>query len=166
MQVCLPTGFASLASCQCAPSETHLVRYAEYQPFKYEQLADTTTYLEQDDWGFATDATSGFHHFSLRPDMWEYAGFQGPDGQFYVFTVPAFGLAPVPRLYTAAMEEVYLRVRDAGVRLTFMIDDMCGWASSEGQATALCRALVELLAALGFYLRPDKCQLRPRQQVN
>ena len=98
--------------------------------------------------------------------MWEYAGFQGSDGQFYVFTVPAFGLAPVPRLYTAAMEEVYLRVRDAGVRLTFMIDDMCGWASSEGQAAALCRALVELLAALGFYLRPDKCQLRPRQQVN
>lgn len=77
---------------------------AEYQAFKYEQLTDLSSYLEQGDWGFATDATSGFHHFSLHPDMWQYAGFQGPDGQYYVFTVPAFGLAPVPRLYTAAME--------------------------------------------------------------
>lgn len=59
---------------------------AEYQPFKYEQLADITTYLEQGDWGIATDATSGFHHFSLHPDVWEYAAFQSPEGQYYVFT--------------------------------------------------------------------------------
>lgn len=79
--------------------------------------------------------------------------------------MPAFGLGPVPRLYTAAMEEVYLRVRELGVRLTYMIDDMTCWAATEGQAMHLCRALVELLAALGFYLRPDKCQLRPSRQV-
>jgi hypothetical protein len=64
------------------------------------------------------------------------------------------------------MEEVYLRVRDAGVRLTYMIDDQCSWATTEGQAKAMCQATVELLATLGFYLRPDKCQLRPRQEVS
>ena len=64
----------------------------EYRPFKYEQLTDLTRYLEKGDWGTATDATSGFHHLSLHPDMWEYAAFQAPDGQYYVFTVPAFGL--------------------------------------------------------------------------
>lgn len=135
----------------------------EYQPFKYEQLRDVTAYLEQGDWGIATDATSGFHHFSLHPSAWEYAAFQSPQGQYYVFTVPAFGLAPVPRLYTAAMEKVYLRVREAGVRPTFMIDDVAAWAQTESQATVLCCTLVQLLATLGFYLRPEKCQLRPTQ---
>lgn len=87
-------------------------------------------------------------------------------GQCPTPAVPAFGLGPVPRLYSAAMEEVYLRVRGAGARLTYMIDDQCSWASTEGQAKALCQALVELLAALGFYLRPDKCQLRPSRKVS
>jgi hypothetical protein len=137
---------------------------AGYQPFKYEQLVDLTNYVDKGMWATSTDCTSGFHHLSLHPDMWEYAGFEY-EGQYYVFTVPAFGLAPVPRIYTALMEEVYLRVREAGVPMTFMIDDQANWAKSEGQAKAQCSALVQLLATLGFYLRPDKCQLRPRQQV-
>ena len=121
------------------------------------------------------------------------------DGQYYVFTVPAFGLvrgcsrhcasgstgasasvagrgareaplphlnptqAPAPRWYTEAMVEVYRLVRKAGARLTFMIDDQANWASSEALAKEQCEAMVRLLAALGFYLRPDKCQLRPVQ---
>ena len=138
--------------------------HAEYRPFKYEQLVDLTNYVEKGMWATSTDCTSGFHHLSLHPDMWEYAGFMY-DGQYYVFTVPAFGLAPVPRIYTSLMEEVYLRVREAGVPMTFMIDDQANWAHSEGQAKAQCSALVRLLATLGFYLRPDKCQLRPMQLV-
>ncbi len=55
---------------------------------------DLTSYLEQGDWGTATDATSGFHHFSLHPDMWEYAAFQSPDGQYYVFTGESRTQAP------------------------------------------------------------------------
>ncbi len=74
-----------------------------YRPFKYEQLLDLTSYLEQGDWGTTTDATSGFHHLSLHPDMWEYAGFQAPDGQYYVFTVPAFGLVSAGRDQTPAI---------------------------------------------------------------
>ena len=32
------------------------------------------------------------------------------------------------------MQEVYRLVRQAGTRMTFMIDDQANWASTEGQA--------------------------------
>jgi len=59
------------------------------------------------------------------------------------------------------MQEVYRLMRQQGVNMTFMIDDQANWAPTLGQAKAQCEALVRILAALGFYLRPDKCQLRP-----
>jgi hypothetical protein len=128
------------------------------------QLTDLTAYLEQGDFGTSSDATSGFYHWSLHPDHWEYAAVC-VDGEYYVFTVPAFGLAPAPRWYTEGMQEVFRAVRNQGVRMSFMIDDQCNWAGTEGQSKAQCEAMVQLLAALGFYLRPDKCQLRPVQRL-
>lgn len=58
------------------------------------QLTDLTAYLEQGDFGTSSDATSGFYHWSLHPDHWEYAAVC-VDGEYYVFTVPAFGLVSV-----------------------------------------------------------------------
>ncbi len=55
------------------------------------QLTDLTTYVDQGDLATSTDATSGFYHWSLHPDHWQYAGIC-VDGEYYVFTVPAFGL--------------------------------------------------------------------------
>lgn len=63
------------------------------------------------------------------------------------------------------MQEVYKLVRNQGAMMTFMIDDQANWARTEGQARVQCEVMVHLLAALGFYLRPDKCQLRPVQRL-
>lgn len=134
--------------------------FLKYLAFKYEGLVDLTNYLEPGMYGTSTDATSGFYHWSLHPDHWQYVGIC-VEGKCYVFTVPAFGLAPAPRWYTEGMQEVYRLVRQQGVNMTFMIDDQANWAPALGQAKAQCEALVRILAALGFYLRPDKCQLRP-----
>ena len=65
--------------------------FCRYQSFPYEQLPDLTAYLEQGFHGSSTDATSGFYHWSLHPDCWEYAAIF-VDGEYYGFTVPAFGL--------------------------------------------------------------------------
>ena len=71
----------------------------------------------------------------------------------------------MPRWYTEGMQEVYKLVRNQGAMMTFMIDDQANWARTEGQARVQCEVMVHLLAALGFYLRPDKCQLRPVQRL-
>ncbi len=54
------------------------------------------------------------------------------------------------------MQEVFRIVRRQGVRMTFMIDDQCNWASTEGQAKAQVRLLpyhdpLAKLAAAGCY---------------
>lgn len=78
-----------LASQKAHP---HARMAAAYEPLKYEQLTDLTSYLERGDWGCATDATAGFHHFSLHPSMWEYVAFQAPDGSYFVYTGAAAAL--------------------------------------------------------------------------
>lgn len=39
----------------------------------------------------------GYHHFALTTDSWQYFGFEW-DGEFYVFTVLAFGWCSAPMI--------------------------------------------------------------------
>ena len=38
----------------------------KYSKIKYQQLADVTTYLQQDHFVFSTDAKSGYHHVPMQ----------------------------------------------------------------------------------------------------
>ncbi len=54
---------------------------------------------------------------------------------------------------------------ELGVRTSFLIDDQMGAAPSKAAAQFQCKAVVGLLAALGFTLSLSKCQLEPRRVV-
>ena len=138
--------------------------WLEYLPFKYEQLQDLASWLEQGSYGTAGDLTSGYYHMSLHPEHWEYAGFCW-EGNTYVFTVPAFGLAPVPRWFTQLMQELFRVIRALGVRVLSMIDDYCTYASTYNQAALQCDTLVDLLGLLHLDLNPKKGQFTPAHVV-
>lgn len=82
-----------------------------------------------------------------------------------MFTVPAFGLAPVPYWYTTLKQELYLPLRRRGIRLSSLIDDTAVFANGGSQGAALSLCLVELMTSLGFHLHPTKCVLQPTQQL-
>lgn len=80
-----------------------------------------------------------------------------------MMSLPLAGLGPVPRWYTILMNEVYLPMRQRGVCLAFLIDDQVNLAPTLARAAAQGEAVARLLIAVGFWLNPKKCQLRPSQ---
>ncbi len=54
---------------------------------------------------------------------------------------------------------------ELGARMSFLIDDQMGAAPSKAEAQFQCKAVVGLLAALGFTLSLSKCQMEPRRVV-
>ncbi len=138
--------------------------FMKYRPVKYEQLQDVAGYLQQGDWMITTDDKSGYWQLAIHPEVWRFVAFEW-QGERWFWPSLAFGLAPACQQYTQLKMELLRPLRDAGLRLSFLIDDLFLAAESRGKAQWLARALVELLVSLGFTLSLNKCQLEPKQRV-
>lgn len=138
--------------------------FMKYRPVKYEQLQDVAGYLQQGDWMITTDDKSGYWQLAIHPGVWRFVAFEW-QGELWFWPSLAFGLAPACQQYTQLKMELLRPLRDAGLRLSFLIDDLFLAAESRGKAQWLARALVELLVSLGFTLSLSKCQLEPKQRV-
>ena len=59
------------------------------------------------------DHKAGYHHVALSTESWQYFGFKWK-GEFYVFTVLAYGWCSAPVIYASLSEAVtrYLGSRD------------------------------------------------------
>ena len=64
------------------------------------------------------DHKAGYHHVALSTESWQYFGFEWK-GEFYIFTVLAFGWCSAPVIYASLSEVVrrYLRSRDIPIDL-------------------------------------------------
>ena len=131
---------------------------------KYERLSDVRDYLTPEDWLYTTDDKSGYWQLPLHLSEWTYFAMQWQGRTYYWPHLP-FGVAPACHLYTTLKLEVFRPLRELGVRMSFLIDDQMGAAPSKAAAQFQCKAVVGLLAALGFTLSLSTCQLEPRLVV-
>ena len=106
--------------------------------------------------------TSGYWQLPMHPSMWKYLAFK-VDGQVYCFTHLPFGVAPACFIYTTLKQEIFRPLREAGLRMTFLIDDQITLERGAARTQAMCEAMCKLLASLGFTLSLPKCQLEPSQ---
>lgn len=137
--------------------------FMEIPALKYERVTDVAHYLQPTDFMFTTDDKSGYWNLLLHPSMYEYAAFEW-HGKIYFWPALAFGFAPACWVYTTLKQELLRPLRERGINLSFLIDDLCPAAKSRETARRLCLAIVQLLTALGFTLSLDKMQL-PSQRV-
>ena len=136
--------------------------FMRHRPLKYEQLQDLADYLRPEDFMYVTDDKSGYWQLSMHPSMYTYLAMEW-EGQQYFWPHLAFGLAPACHIYTTLKQELFRAGREVGVRMSFLIDDQLGAAPSKEAAKFQCKAVVTLMAALGFTLSLTKCQLIPKQ---
>ena len=134
--------------------------FLQYSPLKYERLGDLPNLAEDGDFAFTTDDKSGYWQCPLHPAMWKYLAFQ-VEGKVYCWTHLPFGVAPACRIYTAIKQEIYRPLREAGLRMVFLIDDQMSLQKGKERTRAQCGAMCRLLAALGWTLSVSKCQLEP-----
>jgi hypothetical protein len=135
-----------------------------YESFSYERLADVAEWMEPGFYLWTTDFTNGYHHIAVHPDHWRYLGCRLPDGTVCCFTVLPFGLSSSCRVFTQMQTEIYRPMREAGIRLSFLIDDEMGGAESLEEALFQLWILLRILVALGLLLSRLKCQFWPQLQ--
>ncbi|BDA41867.1 hypothetical protein COCOBI_02-6620 [Coccomyxa sp. Obi] len=138
--------------------------WEKYVSFSYERLTDVAEWMQPGFHLWTTDFTSGYHHIAVHPDYWKYLGCRLPDGTVCCFTVLPFGLSSGCRVFTTMMRKVYRPMREAGIRLSFLIDDELGGAEGLEEALFQLWILLRVLVALGWFLGKHKCQLWPQLQ--
>ncbi|GIL93327.1 hypothetical protein Vretimale_19753 [Volvox reticuliferus] len=138
--------------------------FMKIPPVKYETIADVCGFVQEGDWLFTTDDTSGYWNLLLHPSMYPIAAFE-LSGEIFYFRAMAFGFAPACWVYTLLKQELLRPLRTLSWDLAYLIDDLLSAARSEPEAQFGARLLVRLLTALGFTLGAAKCQLRPAHQA-
>lgn len=120
------------------------------------------------------DHKAGYHHVALHPDSWQFFGFEW-EGEFFVFTVLAFGWCSAPVIYASLSEAVarYLRSRDVPV-LTW-IDDfyLTNFRSTRSlepdeqfrAAQAASFLALETFYRAGYFISIPKCELTPSTRL-
>lgn len=142
--------------------------FTKYQPVRYERVEDVAGLAEPGDWAFSTDDKSGYWQVPLHPAMWKYMAFRaelnpGEGERVYCFTHLPFGLAPACYVYTTIKQEIYRPLREAGIRLVFLIDDQLSLQQGACRTRCQSGAMGRLLGSLGWYLSFTKCQWEPTQ---
>eukprot|EP00904_Undaria_pinnatifida_P011838 jgi/Undpi1/7785/HiC_scaffold_23.g10258.m1 len=120
------------------------------------------------------DHKAGYHHVALSTESWQYLGFEWK-GEFYVFTVLAFGWCSAPVIYASLSEAVarYLRSRDIPT-LTW-IDDfyVVNFGSTRLlEAAKQCEAALvatyvalEVFFSAGYFISLPKCEIDPTTRL-
>ena len=75
----------------------------------------------------------------------------------------AFGLAPVPRVFTKLMKVVVAILRKRGIWLVIYLDDLLFLNSSKDGVLADLKVAIELIESLGFLIKWSKSVTVPSQ---
>lgn len=133
--------------------------------FRYETIHTATEVVQPNDLMFSVDLESAYHHVDMHPSIHEYLGFQW-NGQYYVWRVLPFGLAPACWVFTKLMRELVGHWRRKGVRLIHYLDDLLFAVQPDtGGGTRRFRttqqSVLADIRAAGLSVSEDKLELDP-----
>ncbi len=134
----------------------HLNRFLCKQRFKYEDL--------RDDYLFAFDLKSGYHHVDIAQVHFKYLGIAW-GGKFYVFTVLPFGLASACYLVTKLVRPLVRYWRSKGLRIIVYLDDGISAVAGEQAAMEGSQLVRSTLAKAGFVAHPTKSKWQPTRRL-
>ena len=140
----------------------HLVE--EY--VRYDDWRVFGEYLDKDAWCFKFDLKSGYHHFDIHADFYQYLGFSWVlDGieRFFVFTVLVFGLSSAARVFTKMLRPLSTYFRNMGIKIAFYLDDGAGTAKTEMLAKQDSRFVLHTLEKAGLMVNFEKSVWDPVQ---
>jgi hypothetical protein len=148
----------------------HANLHLKYTPVKYQTIKDACRMLDGQQYVYALDFRSGYHHLLLRPEVWTYFGVFF-EGEVYVHAALPFGLSQAPEAFTRVVETIYQPLRQLGWPVTSMVDDALGAGYSEPNCAWRLVHHVNLLSLMGWTLSIDmdpalsKCTLAPCKVV-
>ena len=135
-----------------------------YRPVHFELLPQVLQLLRLGDIASTSDLTKGYLHVPLHPASRRFLAVRF-EGTTYVFAALPFGLQSAVWAFQSIMQAVYLPLRQAGWRLSFMIDDCITLWRARVECWLGTSIFVRLLCCLGAHFSLPKCLLGPRASV-
>ena len=119
----------------------------------YESVRDALMHTARV--GTKIDIASAFRHVLVDIDQRGLLGFT-VEGRLFRYRTLPFGVSWSPALFVAALRPVVDRLRAAGVRLVWYVDDMLILADTVDQLDAALERVLRELAAHGWTASPEK----------
>ncbi|GAQ81226.1 reverse transcriptase [Klebsormidium nitens] len=141
-----------------------LNQFLQITKFKDESIRMISELCLPKDLLFTIDLKAGYHHIDIFEPHWKYLGFQWR-GQYYVFTQLPFGLAPACYVFTMVMRQLTKSWRARGYCLVHYIDDFFFACRSSAEFARVQACVLADLAAAGFVVSKEKCQLKSSHVV-
>ena len=142
----------------------YLNQFLWLDKFKYEDIRTAMLMFEKDDYMFAFDLKSGYHHVDIYEPHRKYLGFQWEvhgSIQFYVFRVLSFGLASACYAFTKLLRPLIRYWRGQGLRALLYLDDgIVAVSDKDAAEKASCRVREDLTKA-GLVEHTAKCSWVP-----
>jgi len=120
--------------------------------------------LRHGDLASTSDLTKGYLHVALHHDSYRFLAISF-DGTTYVFTALPFGLQSAVWAFSSIMQAVYLPLRQAGWRLSFMLDECSTLWRSAVRCWLGSYIFGRILCSLGCHLGLKKSLLGPHTLV-
>ena len=133
----------------------YINQYLLNQKFKYEGLDLVPAMFERNNYFFAFDPKSGYHHVDIHTVGLSWSN------KFYVFAVLPFGLSTAWYVFTKLLRPLVKRWRSLGLRVIVYIDDGICVAGSHSKCLEYKELVVSDLDKAGFVLNIPKSQLEP-----
>jgi hypothetical protein len=147
----------------CLDASRLLNPYLAHWPFQYATVQDAVA-LIQPGWYMAKiDLEKYFNQLPLHCDDHPLLG-AFIRGRSYVSQYAQFGVSSFPAWSNAVMAAVYWILKDMGIKVVFMTDDLFLCAATKAECQALLDTVVAVLRALGLKLQRAKIT-NPAQQV-
>ena len=139
-----------------------LNQFAEYLPFKMEDISQLKDILRRGDYMTKLDLQDAYLTIPVGPKSKIFVRFLWK-GALYQFTNLPFGLSPSARLFTKTLKPVIAFLRSMGIRLLIFLEDMM--ADSLERAAEHTELVIRVLESLGFVIKKKKSILKPTQTI-
>lgn len=130
------------------------------QQFKLEHAELAARLMRKGDYMFTLDMKAGYHQIPVNPWWRKFLCFEW-ENSVYQWQVLPFGLSTAPRAYSKLTRALLTKWRREGVRCSNFLDDFIFFAHSLEEAIRLRTRVLADMTALGWFLSPAKCMLRP-----
>lgn len=142
-----------------------LNKFLKYRHFKMEGIQTARSMVRERDWFCKIDLKDAYQAVPMSSKARQHLGFE-LNGKTYQFQVMPFGLSSAPRTFTKLMTTALRPLREAGIRLSFYLDDVLILGSSQDEARKAAATVATHLEGLGFTINRKKSLMTPTQEIN
>ena len=138
--------------------------FAEYLPFKMEDLSQLKDILQRGDYMTKLDLQDTYLTIPVGPKSKIFSRYFWR-GVLYHFTCLPFGLSPSARLFIKTLKLGIAFPRSMGIRLLIFLDDILIMADSLEGAAEHTEIMIRVLESLGFVIKKKKSILKPTRTI-